>query len=151
MRCNQVVNKNSLIKPVNRNSKSNYKLFQCHNDKGRGGPNSNIWIRHTYMEPPCPSHLARFQTDGLLWSHSLSSVRFIPFPTLEQGRKSNSLSFPGSICCNEARTLIRIRWIIPRNEAVTSRAWYQNCRKWMFWVRNLHPERAIYGNVYITF
>ena len=35
------------------------------------------------------------------------------------------------------------------NEAGASRARYQHCRKWMFWVRNLHPERAIYGNVYI--
>ena len=36
------------------------------------------------------------------------------------------------------------------NEAGATRAWYQHCRKWMFWVCNLHPERAIYGNVGIT-
>ena len=36
------------------------------------------------------------------------------------------------------------------NEVSASRARYQHCRKWMFWVRNLHPERAIYGNVDIT-
>ena len=36
------------------------------------------------------------------------------------------------------------------NEACASRAWYQHCRKWMFWVHNLHPERAIHGNVDIT-
>ena len=36
------------------------------------------------------------------------------------------------------------------NEAGASRAWYQHCREWMFWVHNLHPERAIYSNVDIT-
>ena len=36
------------------------------------------------------------------------------------------------------------------NEAGASRAWYQHCRKWMFWVRNLHPESSIYSNVDIT-
>ena len=36
------------------------------------------------------------------------------------------------------------------NETSASTARYQHCRKWMFWVRNLHPERAIYGNVDIT-
>ena len=33
------------------------------------------------------------------------------------------------------------------NEAGASIAWYQHCRKWMFWVRNLHPEKDVYGNV----
>jgi len=35
------------------------------------------------------------------------------------------------------------------NEACASRARYQHCRKWMFWVFSLHPERAIYGTYLI--
>ena len=27
---------------------------------------------------------------------------------------------------------------------------FEHCHKWMFWVCNLHPERAIYSNVDIT-
>ena len=36
------------------------------------------------------------------------------------------------------------------NEAGAPRAWNQHYRKWRFWVRNLHPEIDIYGNVDIT-
>ena len=33
------------------------------------------------------------------------------------------------------------------NEASAFRGWYQHCLKWLFLVRNLHPERPIYSNV----
>ena len=33
------------------------------------------------------------------------------------------------------------------NEAGAFRVWYHHCRKWMFWVQNLHPARSINGNI----
>ena len=48
------------------------------------------------------------------------------------------------------KVTIAFRWSLDANEAGACRAWYQHCLEWMFCVRNLHPERAIYGNVDIT-
>ena len=99
------------------------------------------YCRQEWIVPPTHIFVTLFQdwswhyTLGITWNNTTS--RISPKMRLTPMKLWASNVNESKFCLNTSAF----------NEASASRVWYQHCRKWMFRVRNLHPERAIYGNV----